>query len=145
MTHVPQRKITSPRDTNRITTRPDMPAVNVPSGVVPRDGTPLSDMTPTPLLPPPGPQPPRQTIPAGDLDAAPPDLALDLMLHTVPRLARARDELGKAPIAHRDWYILALIDGQTSVRALVDIAGMEPDEVLRTLRRLRRLALITLT
>jgi hypothetical protein len=108
--------------------------------------TPLSDTTPTPLLPPPpGPQPARQTTAGDEPAAVSTDLALDLMLHTVPRLARARDELGKAPLAHRDWYILALIDGQTSVQALVDIAGMEPDDVLRILQRLRRLALITLT
>lgn len=139
MTPVPQRRFTGPLDPNRIPTRPEMRAVTT------RSGTPLSDTTPTPLLPPPGPQPPRQTILAGNVPAAPEDLALHLMLHSVPRLARPREELGKAPLAHRDWYILALVDGQTSVRALVDIAGVEPDDVLRILQRLRRLTLITMT
>jgi hypothetical protein len=142
-----------------------MPAVKMPSGVVPRDPTstaslddrdkrhdvarcssaPLSDTTPTPLLPPPGPQPARRYFLDDDVSAAVPvDGALDLLLQTVPRIVRSKEELAEAPIEHRDWYILALLDEQTSVQGLVDIAGMAPHDVLRILRRLRRLGLITL-
>ena len=166
MTPIPYRRSTSQYDLHRRPTRPEMSAVRSPSGVVPRDVTRdeshddrdiprdetrrsglSSDSTPTPLLPPPpGPQPARHEIPPDDLPVVvPEDLPLDLLLRSVPRVVRSRDELDDAPIEHRDCYILALLDGETSVKGLVDIAGMEPDDVLRILQRLRRLSLIRMT
>ncbi len=165
MTPIPYRRSTSTQDPHRVPTRPDMPAVKSPSGVVPRDPTRdaalddrdiphdetgcsrrLSDTMPTPLLPPPGPQPARRTISPDDMPVAvPEDCTLDLLLRTVPRVVRSREELADAPIEHRDWYILALLDDETSVQGLVDSAGMEPEAVLRILQRLRRLGLIALT
>ena len=166
MTPIPQLRFPTLLDPTLRPTRPDMPAVKSPSGVVPRLATcdddvddrdlpydvtfcssvPLSDTTPTPLLPPPpGPLPARQSIPPEDLPVAvPEDCTLDLLMRTVPRIVRSRDEVAHAPIEHRDWFVLALVDGQTSVQGLVEIAGMEPDDALRVLQRLRRHGLITL-
>jgi hypothetical protein len=140
MTPIPQQRRTRPDQTP---TRPDLPAMRMHSTIVPR--LPPSETTPTPLLPPPGPQPARRSISPDDvLVPLPEDGALGLLLETVPRIIRSKDELSRAPIEHRDWYVLALLDGQTSVQGIVDISGMDPDDVLRILQRLRRLALITL-
>ena len=143
MTPIPHRRFTSPLNPDRIPTRRDLPAVRATT----YSSVPLPDTTPTPLLPPPpGPRPARQSIPVDETPVAvPEDLALDLLLRTVPRVVRSKEDLALAPIAHRDWYVLALIDGQTSVQGLVDIAGMPPDDVLRILQRLRRIQLITLS
>ena len=140
MTPIPQRRTSIP---NQIPTRPDIPAARMHSTIVPRRSP--SETTPTPLLPPPGPQAARPSIPPAAVPVVvPEDGALDLLLQTVPRIARAKQELACAPLEHRDWYVLALLDGRTSVQGIVDISGMEPDDVLRILQRLRRLALITL-
>ena len=138
MAPVPQRTFIHP---DRRPTRPDLPAAKVT-----RCSTvSLSDTTPTPLLPPPGPRPARASIPPDERPIVQPDdLPLDLLLGTVPRVVRSKEELDRAPIEHRDCYVLALLDGRTSVRGLVEIAGMAHDDVLRVLRRLRRLGLIVL-
>jgi hypothetical protein len=141
MTPIPRPRFTSK---NQIPTRPDLPAVKMRSTVVPR--LPLSDTTPTPLLPPPGPRPARHSIAPDDVSVPLlEDGALGLLLQTLPRVIRSKDDVARAPLEHRDWYVLALLDGQTSVQGIVDISGMEPDDVLRILQRLRRLGLITLT
>jgi hypothetical protein len=140
MTPIPQRRFSSP---NQRPTRPDLPAVRMHSTLVPR--LPLSDTTPTPLMPPPGPRPARHSIAPDDVPLSlPEDGALGLLLQTLPSVIRSKDEIARAPLEHRDWYVLALLDGQTSVQGIVDISGMEPDGVLRILQGLRRLGLITL-
>jgi hypothetical protein len=141
MTPVSQRRFTSPLDPSRTPTRRDIPAVTATRC----SSAPLEDTIPTPLLPPPpGPQPARASIADTDV-AVPDDWPLELLLQTVPRLRRSRDELAEAPIDHRDCFILGLVDGETSVQGLVDAAGIPHDDVLRALQRLRRLGLIRLS
>lgn len=70
--------------------------------------------------------------------------ALKLLLRTVPRVIRSRLELAAAPIDHREGFVLAHIDGETSIQGLIDVAGMPDDDVLSVLQRLRHLGLITL-
>lgn len=60
----------------------------------------------------------------------------------VPRLVRTKAEIAAAPIDHRAGFLLAHIDGKTSVQGLVDIAGMGEDEVQQILDRLRRLGIV---
>lgn len=70
--------------------------------------------------------------------------ALDLLRRTVPRVIRSRSEVAAAPINHREGFVLSLIDGKTSVQALIDVGGMPDEDALAILQRLRRLGIITL-
>jgi len=62
----------------------------------------------------------------------------------VPRVVRARADLASAPIGPREAFLLALVDGSTSVQGLVDVAAMPEAEVVQILERLRRLGIVTL-
>jgi len=62
----------------------------------------------------------------------------------VPKIVRTKDEIAAAPIDHRAGFLLAHIDGVTSVQGLVDIAGMPENEVHEILDRLRRLGIVTI-
>ena len=62
----------------------------------------------------------------------------------VPKLIRARSEIAAAPIDHRAGFLLAHIDGVTSVQGLVDVTGMPENEVEEILERLRRLGIVAL-
>ena len=70
--------------------------------------------------------------------------AHDLLRKSVPRLLRSRKDCAAAPLDHREGFLLAHIDGKTSVEALVDISGMSEGDVLPLLQRLRRLGVISL-
>jgi hypothetical protein len=61
---------------------------------------------------------------------------------TIPRLLMSKAEIAAAPIDHRAGFLLAHIDGVTSVAALVDICGMPEDELNEILDRLRRLGIV---
>lgn len=61
---------------------------------------------------------------------------------SVPRLLKSKDEIAAAPIDHRAGFLLAHIDGTTTVQGLVDIAGMAENEVHEILERLRRLGIV---
>jgi hypothetical protein len=63
---------------------------------------------------------------------------------SVPRLLLSKEEIAAAPIDHRAGFLLAHIDGVTSVQGLVDIAGMAEKEVHEILDRLRRLGIVGL-
>jgi len=69
----------------------------------------------------------------------------DLVRRAVPRMLRSPRELASAPLDNREGFLLAHIDGQTSVQALVDISGIPEDELLVLLQRFRRLGIISLT
>ncbi len=60
----------------------------------------------------------------------------------VPKLLKSKAEIGAAPIDHRAGFLLAHVDGVTSVAGLVDICGMPQDEVELILERLRRLGIV---
>ena len=47
----------------------------------------------------------------------------------VPKLLKTKAEIAAAPIDHRAGFLLAHIDGVTSVAGLVDICGMPEEEV----------------
>lgn len=60
----------------------------------------------------------------------------------VPKLFKTKAEIAAAPIDHRAGFLLAHIDGVTTVQGLVDVCGMPEDEVNEILDRLRRLAIV---
>jgi hypothetical protein len=60
----------------------------------------------------------------------------------VPRLLKTKAELAAAPIDHRAGFLLAHIDGVTTVQGLVDVTGMPEEEVDQILDRLRRLGIV---
>jgi len=62
----------------------------------------------------------------------------------VPKIIRTNGEIAEAPIDHRAGFLLAHIDGVTTVQGLVDIAGMPENEVHEILDRLRRLGIVTI-
>jgi hypothetical protein len=70
--------------------------------------------------------------------------ALDLLRRTVPRVQKSCAELAQAPLDHREGFVLSLIDGGTTVQALIDLAAMPDGELIVVLQRLRHLEIITL-
>lgn len=60
----------------------------------------------------------------------------------VPKLLKTKAEIAAAPIDHRAGFLLAHVDGVTTVAGLVDICGMTEDEVNEILDRLRRLGIV---
>jgi hypothetical protein len=70
--------------------------------------------------------------------------ALDLLRRTVPRILGSSKELAAAPLDHREGFVLSLVDGQTTVQGLIDVAAMPDGELIAVLRRMRRLGLVTL-
>ena len=60
----------------------------------------------------------------------------------VPKLLKSKAEIAAAPIDHRAGFLLAHIDGVTTVAGLVDICGMPEEEVQQILERLRRLGIV---
>lgn len=132
MARLAQRRRTNPGmgrvelHPDRVATQPEMPAVSAPSEGPPRSG---------PV--------------AIKLDAAhsEPPLsrgAVELLRRTVPRVLGATGDLVQAPLDHREGFVLSLVDGQTTVQALIDVAGMPDGELIAVLQRLRRLGIITL-
>jgi hypothetical protein len=61
-----------------------------------------------------------------------------------PKLLKTRGELTSAPIDSRDAFVISLIDGEMSVQAIVDIAGMPRADVGAILDRLVQLGIIAL-
>ncbi len=70
--------------------------------------------------------------------------ALRVSGRQVPKIVRTKDEIAEAPIDHRAGFLLAHIDGVTTVQGLVDIAGMPENELHEILDRLRRLGIVTI-
>ena len=60
----------------------------------------------------------------------------------VPKLLKTKAEIAAAPIDHRAGFLLAHVDGVTTVAGLVDICGMPEDQVNEILDRLRRLGIV---
>jgi len=60
----------------------------------------------------------------------------------VPKILKTKAEIAAAPIDHRAGFLLAYIDGVTTVAGLVDICGMPVDQVNEILDRLRRLGIV---
>lgn len=68
----------------------------------------------------------------------------DPFYRAVPRLLQSKGQLAHAPLDHRQGFVLSLVDGKTSVQALIDLAGIAEQEVVGMLQRLRSLGIITL-
>ncbi len=68
-----------------------------------------------------------------------------LPMGCVPRRAMARREVVKMPLDHREGFVLALIDGETTIRTLVDLSGMPEPEVCAVIERLIALRVIVLS
>jgi hypothetical protein len=62
----------------------------------------------------------------------------------VPRIIRSRAEIAEAPIDHRAGFLLAYIDGTTTVQGLIDIDVMPESEIHVILDRLRRLGIVAI-
>lgn len=62
----------------------------------------------------------------------------------VPKIVRTKAEIAEAPIDHRAGFLLAHIDGVTSVQGLVDVAAMPENEVHEIIERLRRLGIVAI-
>jgi hypothetical protein len=70
--------------------------------------------------------------------------AMSLSTRGVPRVSRSKAEISAAPIDHRAGFLLAYIDGSTTVQGLIDIGVMPETEVHEILDRLRRLGIVTI-
>lgn len=70
--------------------------------------------------------------------------ALERLYRIVPRVARPSGELARAPLDHRQGFVLSLVDGRTNVQGVIDVSGMAEDEVIAALHRLRYLGILTL-
>lgn len=112
---------------DQIVTIPEMPAVTAPSEA-PRSG-------PVPIS-----RRPEERHSEAPLSRG----AVELLRRTVPRLRRTSAELSRAPLDHREGFVVSLIDGQTTVQGLIDVAAMPDGELIAVLQRLRHLELITL-
>jgi hypothetical protein len=97
------------------------------------------------VKPPPVPVSAQVAIRKSDLEGEAPlsRNAVELLRRTVPRL-RPTNDVVRAPLDHRQGFVLSLVDGLTTVQMIIDVAGMPDGEVIAALQRLRRLGLITL-
>ena len=67
-----------------------------------------------------------------------------LPLAAVPRRKMGEEQLRSLPLDHRAGFVLAHIDGKTSMRTLLDVCGMSHDEIASVLDRLVQLRAIDL-
>lgn len=89
-----------------------------------------------------------ETLPAPPLALPQDDVgdAASLLAEVRERVVRSgarRDDVTRAPIDHRDAFLLSHVEGLTSVQALVDVTGMPEAEVTAILERLARLGILT--
>jgi hypothetical protein len=66
-------------------------------------------------------------------------------LSAIPRRVMADKDLLGLPLDHRAGFVLALIDGATSIRTIIDLCGMPQDELIHLVERLLMLQVIELT
>ena len=66
-------------------------------------------------------------------------------MERVPVLAKSPAELSDAPLDHRDGFILALIDGASTIRDILDASAMPEEEGLAHIERLHALGIIDIS
>jgi hypothetical protein len=62
----------------------------------------------------------------------------------VPRVVAPTERLKGLPLDHQAGFVLASIDGESTVQTLIDVSGLPPVEVVRTLERLLELGVVVL-
>jgi hypothetical protein len=62
----------------------------------------------------------------------------------VPWLVGTYEELRRMPLDARDWFVLSLVDGRSSVQMIVDLSAMPEAETLAVLVRLLKAGAIEL-
>jgi hypothetical protein len=65
-------------------------------------------------------------------------------LEAVPRVVAPTQRLKGLPLDHQAGFVLACIDGESTVQTLIDVCGLPPVEVVRTLERLVELGVVVL-
>jgi hypothetical protein len=65
-------------------------------------------------------------------------------LAKVPTLVLSREELNVADLDHRDYFLVSLMDGNTTVENVLDISGMPSEEALALLESLIRRGILKL-
>lgn len=67
-----------------------------------------------------------------------------ISLGAIPRRLVDENEMMSLPLDHRAAFLLMSIDGRTPIRSLVDVTGMQPEEVLVLVERLVELKAVAL-
>ncbi len=65
-----------------------------------------------------------------------------IALAGVPRLVAPPERLKALPLDHKAGFVLACIDGESTVQTLIDVSGLPPVEVVHTLERLVELGIV---
>jgi hypothetical protein len=86
----------------------------------------------------------RRPVRVDDFGEAAVAIAANAVRASAPKIVSTREELGAAPLDHRDAFVLSLIDGMTSVQGLIDLAGMPEQDFNAILERLVRLGIVSL-
>ena len=61
---------------------------------------------------------------------------------SVPRLAKVKLDVSKAPLDSQSAYVLSLIDGMVSIDGIADITGIPVDRIREIIERLERLGFV---
>jgi len=83
-----------------------------------------------------------------DLDFStdgPPTPKSEIASSAIPRLVAEGEAIRDLPLGAREGFILAHVDGATSVRTLVDVSGMTAIEVSRIVAKLVALHVVEVT
>ncbi len=66
------------------------------------------------------------------------------LLATVPHLAIPSEEVHASELDHREYFLISLLDGVTTIENLIDICGMPSEEALALLDGLVRRGILAL-
>lgn len=72
-------------------------------------------------------------------------IAVRMDAFVAPRCVASSDDVRIANITSRDAFVLSLIDGQLSLRNVLDISGLREDLVVTSIDRLARLGLVVVS
>jgi len=68
----------------------------------------------------------------------------DDYLHTIPRVLLPPAELHAAELDHREYFIISLLDGATTIEMVVDLCGLPSEEALALIDTLVRRGILGL-
>lgn len=135
---------------------PTKPSVSNPlardTGALPKSQRDPSELVSGSELPPPRsshqrpalrrPIPREDFAPDEDPAATPRPVGGGIALEAVPHVVAPAARLTSLPLDHKAGFILASIDGESTVQTLIDVSGLPPHDVVGTLRRLLELGII---